>query len=170
MGQGRDDRQSPTKGRAWCYTLNNYTDDDVVRLESIECLRHVVGREVGEAGTPHLQGYIRFKEPCRFSWWKNQVPKAHVELRKGTEEQAVTYCRKEGSLVIDKGVAESEPPRLTGKKRDVEAAEVIGEIEAGHTYKQIRTDHKIFCFWHRRQVLEYKRDTIELEKQDEVQL
>lgn len=47
---------------AWCFTLNNYTDEEIRRLESLECERLVVGKEVAPTtGTPHLQGYIRFK-------------------------------------------------------------------------------------------------------------
>jgi len=48
-------------GTQWCYTLNNYTDDDVLRLRAIhtieanKILYHCFQAEVGDSGTPHLQ-------------------------------------------------------------------------------------------------------------------
>lgn len=53
------------------------------------------GDEIGESGTPHLQGYIEFfkrqrhRRVCRILGGR-----AHVERRHGTAEQAITYCRK----------------------------------------------------------------------------
>lgn len=157
-------RDSETKGgersrksRRWMYTLNNYTDEECNGLVSLDCIRHVVGRETAPTtGTPHLQGYIRFKDPVRFSWWKNQFPRASVRVPDGTETQNAVYCSKAGSLLIDKGVnCDEVRPKMT---REEETDEVIEEIEKGASYGQIRQRHKRFCFWHRRNVLDYMRD------------
>lgn len=146
--------------RAWCYTINNYTEADLERLTQLTAMdkvvRHVCGVEKGEKGTPHLQGYIRFDNSCKLSWWKNQFPKAHVENREGTETQAATYAAKEGDVRIDKGVNCDERKRYASKHEEVE--EVIAEIEKGEKYGQIRNRHKAFCFWHRRNVIDYIHD------------
>lgn len=43
------------RGRSWCFTHNNYTEEDVLRYDSLKCERIVVGKEVAPTtGTPHL--------------------------------------------------------------------------------------------------------------------
>lgn len=143
--------------RSWCFTIKGHDDDVIERLRGIAAQRIIVGREIGDSGYQHLQGYVRFLNPVRLSWWKNQFPIAHVEVRRGTEHQASTYCAKGGDVVIDQGVDCDE--KLMRMNRNDEAEQIIAEIEAGATYGQIRERHKFFCFWHRRCVLEYLRDT-----------
>lgn len=145
-----------SKNRSWCFTIKGHEDADIKRLESLQCERLCVGKEVGEGGYAHLQGYIRFKEPVRFSWWKNQFPTAHVEVRRGKESQATEYCRKGGEVVIDRGFDCDEVVKSLTK--DVEVLLVIDEIRAGAKYGQIRQRHPAFCFWHRRNVLDFMRD------------
>jgi len=51
--------------------------------------------EVGESGTPHLQGYVEMKSPCRLTAMKKLIPQAHLEVSRGSKEQAIMYCLKE---------------------------------------------------------------------------
>ena len=60
-----------SRGRRWVFTLNNYTVDEELELTAtlsngafirFACYSH----EVGESGTPHLQGYVAFLTPQRF--------------------------------------------------------------------------------------------------------
>lgn len=55
------------KTRAYCFTINNYTTGTEVVLKQkatgTEVVYMVWSREVGESGTPHLQGYVYFKNP-----------------------------------------------------------------------------------------------------------
>jgi hypothetical protein len=50
---------------AWCFTLNNYTTDELEFLSSSILgsgeYNYIIGKEIGESGTPHLQGYIGAK-------------------------------------------------------------------------------------------------------------
>ena len=46
--------------------------------------------------TPHLQGYVHFKNEKSLKQLKALMPRAHVEARKGTIQQAIEYCQKEG--------------------------------------------------------------------------
>lgn len=143
--------------RAWVYTWNNYTDADVVKLEALEAVRHVCSREVGDSGTPHLQGYIRFAKPCRFSWWKNQFPQVHVEQRQGTEVQAVQYCLKDGDTVINIG-QDSTRGEEHRTPRENTALQVMDMLENGSSVHQIYRTHPIFYFYNRRTILSVASD------------
>lgn len=86
------------QARNWCYTLNNYTDIEYNKLAEITCRYHVYGKEVGENGTPHIQGYIEFDFGKRLASLKKIIPRAHFEMRRGTREQAAKYCKKDGNF------------------------------------------------------------------------
>ena len=90
-------------------TLNNPTEEDIqVLLDYTETLGSVTRRgiwqlEIGESGTPHLQGYVYFKNPkskkgC-INFWEMIFghTKTHVEPRYKftTCAQAWTYCTPE---------------------------------------------------------------------------
>jgi len=89
----------------WCFTLNNYTVQDVEALaqkgteslESRSIFYLVFGREVGEGGTPHLQGFVAFTKRKTLAYVRNYtLLKSHCEPAKGTPAQATTYCKKDG--------------------------------------------------------------------------
>lgn len=89
---------------AFCFTLNNYSDDDlaaiIVNEEQYDYI--CIGFEVGKKGTPHLQGYIRFDLKVTFKQGVKKVSdifghkRCHIEASKGTPKQAIDYCKKDG--------------------------------------------------------------------------
>lgn len=100
--------------KSWCYTLNNYTEDELTAFKSFECTYHIIGLETGESGTPHLQGYITFKRTYRLAGLKKLNPNAHWEEAKATDA-AINYCKKSGTFIeIDN--------RSQGKRNDLKAA------------------------------------------------
>lgn len=86
------------RSRGWCFTINNYTDDDfdIVFATQFDSRYCVWGKEVGESGTPHLQGYVYYDNPRSFGGVKLLFPKAHIEKQRGSCKQASDYCKKEG--------------------------------------------------------------------------
>jgi len=89
----------------WIFVLNNFTEEDcssiVPRFSELSS-KLIIGKEIGENGTPHLQGFIRFNKKCR--------PKAvyecgriHWEKCKGSDEENFNYCSKDGDILISKG-------------------------------------------------------------------
>lgn len=90
-----------TQSKGFCFTINNYTEDDeqeVANLGEDERVEYLVyGREEGEQGTPHLQGFVYFKSKIRWSTVRFLLPRAHLEQTKGTTEQNIAYCTKDGN-------------------------------------------------------------------------
>lgn len=89
---------SRARARAWCCTLNNYTREEHVKLMDYMkgCKHYVLGEEVGEEGTPHLQGYLYAKNAVKFSTLKRIAPRAHWEKAKGSASANKAYCTKDG--------------------------------------------------------------------------
>lgn len=87
--------------RKFCWTLNNYTESDwdtmAQRFEDLGA-EYIYGKEVGENGTPHLQGYAEFKNPREFSVLKALCNRAHWEVAKGNTKQNIDYCSKDGEF------------------------------------------------------------------------
>lgn len=54
-----------SQGKNWCFTINNWTEEEFQLLQDIEVQYLVVGKEVGENLTPHLQGYVQLKKKLR---------------------------------------------------------------------------------------------------------
>nr|WAE42487.1 MAG: replication associated protein [Cressdnaviricota sp.] len=118
------------QGANWCYTLNNYTDDHETKLRGILGVKyHVCGREVGEAGTPHLQGYLELTTRMRMGAVKELIgiPEIHLELRKARAYQAADYCKKDGDF-YEVG---TEPPRPKKVDNKIRWREVLDKCIAG---------------------------------------
>jgi len=82
----------------WVMTLNNYTEDELIQISSIVpkyCKYAIIGKEVGEEGTPHLQGYIEFKHKSRPNSVFSFTKRIHWEKARGKREDNDIYCNKE---------------------------------------------------------------------------
>lgn len=94
-------RESPKKH--WVFTLNNYTSGDENGLWLPPYEYAVLGQEVGESGTPHIQGYVVFKKKYRLNQLKTfsvQCGRCHWEPQSvySTPAQAADYCMKDGNF------------------------------------------------------------------------
>lgn len=84
----------------WCFTLNNYTEEDYISITGKECKYMVVGKETGESGTPHLQGFISFLDGKTLSYMKKHIHSgAHFEMANGSPQENYNYCSKEGDFI-----------------------------------------------------------------------
>lgn len=142
-------------GRNWCFTLNNYTPEEEAAIQKWEVTYMVYGHEVGESGTPHLQGYVKFQATKRLGAIKKLLPRAHWEQAKGDGKSNYAYCSKEdkepfeiGEIPKTRGAAGGE-----GQKRKYEDAyenakknkleDIPKDILVKHysTFKTIAKDH-----------------------------
>jgi len=124
----------------WVFTVNNYRKEDMRALKMFASVRAnkivymIFGKEVGESGTPHLQGYVHFEGRKRFSTVKkfldlSQSP--HIEPMRGTPQQASTYCKKDGEFWEHGELPEHEP----GKRNELQ--DIKNKIEGGASTDEI---------------------------------
>lgn len=101
-----------------CFTLNNYSKDEETTIQSFastRCRYLVYGRETGDSGTPHLQGYAEFQNQISFKALKKMFPRMHIENRMGSAVQADKYCRKEDDQPYVYGSMSQQ-----GKRKDLD--------------------------------------------------
>jgi len=122
------------RSRNWCFTLNNYSEDDYQRLLGTESVYIVVGKEVGESLTPHLQGFVVFKDARTLSVIKKKIcSKCHWEPCKGSVDENYIYCTKDG-IFEERGVKpmnSKEKGSLGGEAEKVRWKRIIEAAEAG---------------------------------------
>jgi len=121
----------------WCWTLNNPTDHEKNYLTALgselpEPLLYLVfGRETGEGGTPHLQGYLSLSQRKGLAWVKNTIgDRIHAEVQRGTNQQASDYCKKDGDFD-----EYGELPQGQGKRSDL--IDCVAAIKQGKNMREL---------------------------------
>ena len=97
-------KPSPKASRGWIFTLNNWTEEEYSTIKNFALQKtdfYIIGKEVGESGTPHLQGYIYVKQKIRFSTLKSVCNRLHLEVARGSPEHNLTYCSKDGDYITN---------------------------------------------------------------------
>lgn len=145
--------ESKVTGRSWCFTLNNPTEAEVKDVQEVVCKYVIYGEEIGEAGTPHLQGFVVFNKVQRLSGVKGLIPRAHWEVAKGSAEQNIVYCSKDGKTWSSgdppktrkqQGAQEKERWAQARKNAELGKMEDIPDdiyVRYYRTLKEIRKDH-----------------------------
>lgn len=94
--------QKPLMSRKWCFTINNYSVDIIPQLHrDFSTAKYVIGKEVGESGTPHLQGFVEFKNAKSQKRMMKYMPRAHLTKAKGNAKQNYDYCSKDGDFTTN---------------------------------------------------------------------
>jgi len=123
-------KKKAPRSRNWFGTLNNPTDEEKALISSWRVSSQdkvtwcAFFNEVGKEGTPHLQFCFNLLAPQDFGWLKNGnlpgLKRAHFEKMKGTCDQALEYCSKDGNPFFCSG---RKPA-----KRGAEAAALLQEF------------------------------------------
>jgi len=148
------------KVRDWVFTLNNYSDDEIERLSGLKTDYLVYGKEIGESGTPHLQGFFYLPNPRTLKGLKKEISSnIHLEQKyhHASFEQASNYCKKgeqshdEWNALGTKGpnyglnadVFETGQLPAQGERNDL--FEIKKHIEEGVSQEEIATTY--FAQW-----------------------
>jgi len=119
------------KFRNWTFTLNNYADLDLKVLQYMDCRYLVYGKEIAPTtGTPHLQGYVEFKNPRYLTALRKlHGNRAHWAPAKGDAAANFVYDTK------DQDYYERGTPAAQGTRNDLK--QVVSMIQAGASLKEI---------------------------------
>jgi len=127
----------PPRSRYWCFTENDQPEAlrPVLELEGLPSGILYVCGQLEQGDHLHVQGYVELAVQQRLSWLKkNLSPTAHFEVRRGTQEEAINYCRKIDDTTIE-GTFFEIGEKVTdkrGKRNDILEAQAMildGESE-----------------------------------------
>lgn len=132
----------PNGAKNWCFTLNNYTEQDVARYRDIGSDREsityfVFGREVGEHGTSHLQCFVSFAKRRTLRQVKDLFgSRVHCEAARGSPSQNQAYCTKDGQAEEFGNL-----PKGRGNRNDLSAA--LAAVKAGASRRVLIEEHAV---------------------------
>ena len=133
------------RSQAWMMT-HYYNDEEVwtdnrlmLHLQQMKDIQYIIFQlEKGEkTGLVHHQCYLYFKKRVYFTAIKNHLPRAHLEIRKGTHRQAKQYVTKTDTRLELPQEWGDEPQQ--GERTDL--ADIIDLINEGYTSTQIMSLH-----------------------------
>jgi hypothetical protein len=129
------------KYRNICFALNNYTEENYKKLLNNDLFKYVIiGKETGERGTPHLQGYAELKKQMRLKAIMREIHPTHVEARFCSQEEANIYCKKENSWV------EKGNKRHQGERNDLK--EILNAVKSGISRSELNESGLLNCSFH----------------------
>lgn len=125
-------------------TLNNptaKTDKEIEAFVKEDCFQFLTyqGEEGETRKTTHYQMYLEVKETLRGSAIKKFFPKAHIEKRMGSQNQAIAYCQKQESR-ISSPVTYGKPS-VQGARNDLQ--ELKAMLDAHDTWVDCIRDETI---------------------------
>lgn len=127
----------------WCFTINNPSVEDEEALTNVLPYKYLIFQyEMGDQElTMHIQGYFVLIRKMRLTALKKLLPKAHLEIRKGSHEQARDYCLKSRTkqdgpyeFGSEEGIA-----RKKGQRSDL--IEIKQKIDQGASSEVIWDEH-----------------------------
>lgn len=121
--------------RGFCFTVNNYEIEDICHLKRMECQYLILGEEVGECGTPHLQCFVYYKNAKTLSAAEKCIHRlckraANIVACKGSPLQNYEYCSKDGKF-HEMG----DRPKGSGKRSDIDT--VRDMVKSGCTRQEL---------------------------------
>jgi len=124
--------------RRICFTLNNWTPQEYNDLCAFKATWMIIGKEVGDNGTPHLQGAAILGSQMTLATLK-KVPgfrRAHIENMYGSPEKNEAYCSKQDPSPFVKGTLPKP-----GRRNDLESA--YASLAGGATMRQMAEEHGV---------------------------
>ena len=122
------------QSKSWEIRVSNHTQQDIQWVNDLEVGSCCISEEVGEQGTPHLQGRITFKRAYRLAQLKKLHPSAHWESSKALADN--NYYKKVGSVLVREVVKT--------KRQRTDLQEIREDLEAGDNIQQVMKKARTF--------------------------
>ena len=85
--------------RGWDFTWNNYSDNDIEYITALPFKYLIYGKEKSPTNdTPHLQGFIYFKNERAFNPVRKMLHGASIRPVRCVEA-LIKYCKKKGTFM-----------------------------------------------------------------------
>lgn len=120
--------------KRWMFTWNNYPEDWLAQMAPcLEGVEWCAGYEVGEKGTPHVQGYAEFPEKVRPIGYRGCPKDVHWGDKdgkpcKGNRQHCVNYCSKDGKVEPKSTLKPPKGIKVWPMERDWQK-KILAEIE-----------------------------------------
>lgn len=146
--------KSNDPARNYCFTTYLPFENEVVIMKELKDLKYMIyGVEVcPKTSQIHFQGYLELKKPMRIAALKKLgIKTTHFEKRRGTQQQAIDYCKKDGKWQ-ETGTLTTEQ----GKRNDLDAIKVL--LDSGKTVDEIAQMKEHFATYikHQRSLRDYE--------------
>ncbi len=136
-----------SKSKYWVFTLNNPSEDEVTKISDslVKETDYMTWQlEEGKEGTRHIQGYVCFKNRKMMKSikkiWNDRL---HLEVRRGTHDEAKAYCQKDDTRVKGQEFVEygddEKVPKKKGQRNDL--TDIKDKILAGIRIRDIEDEH-----------------------------
>lgn len=155
-----------SRSKNWCFTLNNYEQIDVDRILNLGNVVDflIFGREVGESGTRHLQGFVSFPSRKRLNQVIALLGQCHCSIARHVKK-SIEYCKKDG----DYESIGTEPVITQGKRNDLELFKE--DVKQGnHDLKSLRELHSEVYARFPRFCIEYVNDNMKPQRVEDFPL
>lgn len=87
------------RARSWVFTINNPDEFDLggcLELADQKKTKYeVLGFEIGDEGTEHIQGYVSFTDAVTRRWLHHFIPRSWNEPARGSAQKNFDYSSKE---------------------------------------------------------------------------
>lgn len=110
-----------SRHRNWCFTINN--PEGLLTFNADQVKACWYQEEIGTSGTHHFQGYLELFNPRSLLSVKtfDGFEAAHLEVRRGTRQQAIAYCTKDQRVGGPYLYGDTEDLGGSGKRTDIAA-------------------------------------------------
>ncbi len=143
------------QSKRWVFTLNNYTPAEMMELKeaTLETFSYLLfGEEIGDEGTPHLQGYFELpkkRSPGGLAVSLPGLSRARLAIARGSAKENRVYCGKDSNPYV------LGNPMQQGRRTDLKI--VKRAIDEGLTQEQLWDKHFSTMVHNHRALLVYKR-------------
>lgn len=148
-------KNSGGPAKSFDFTLNNYSEDDInmfkrwAELGEVSMIR--ISKEIGESGTPHLQGRVIFKRAYRLKQLKKLHEAVHWEATLASAD-CIYLLKKDSDMIIDYQQPKKQKDDNSILKHAIDAIEdncTLNDLWTHHARAMVIFGRGLETLWHK---------------------